>query len=223
MKPPKNFYNAVDRRKLGLEDGLLPDVTTSDAGKVLKVGSDGNWGPADDGGAQIMTVTITYDSEQEEYSADKTHAEIIAAIAAGVIVTATYNNRTFVYAGKNQPSAFDAVYFSYLQADSASQFIGKIIEIDEDDRIVFSEHDLNNDSFRRYVFVFELHGSAVDDEVVTFSVPHLENDTLVDLYPDANHIGVYPSAISYDLSNKTISLTFTAPTTAGVFVVVVWG
>ena len=47
MKPPKNFYNAVDQRKLGLEDGLLPDVTAADNGKILKV-SNGKWGPGDD-------------------------------------------------------------------------------------------------------------------------------------------------------------------------------
>lgn len=48
MKPPKNFYNAVDRRKLDISDNLLPDVTTSDAGKVLKVSEAGAWQLADD-------------------------------------------------------------------------------------------------------------------------------------------------------------------------------
>lgn len=48
MKPPKNFYNAVDRRKLGLDEGLLPDVSASDAGKVLKVSEAGKWEPGDD-------------------------------------------------------------------------------------------------------------------------------------------------------------------------------
>jgi len=147
-KTPFNYSNDMDRRRQGLDaivENLLPDVTTDDAGKIAKVGEDGKWTLAD-GSAQTMTVAITYDSEQDEYSADKTHSEIIAAIAAGVIVMATYNNRTFVYAGKNQPAAFDAVYFSYLQADSDNQFIGKIFEIDEDDRITYSEHDLNNEN-----------------------------------------------------------------------------
>ena len=48
MKPPKNFYNAVDRRKLDISDNLLPDVTTSDAGKVLKVSEAGAWQLAND-------------------------------------------------------------------------------------------------------------------------------------------------------------------------------
>lgn len=47
MKAPKNFYNTVDQRKLGLEDGLLPDVTAADNGKILKV-TEGKWGPGDD-------------------------------------------------------------------------------------------------------------------------------------------------------------------------------
>lgn len=53
MKAPKNFYNTVDQRKLGLEDGLLPDVTSSDNGKILKV-SGGKWVTGDDENTTII-------------------------------------------------------------------------------------------------------------------------------------------------------------------------
>lgn len=39
MKPPKNFYSNLDRRKQGLPE--LPEASASDAGKIVKVGEDG--------------------------------------------------------------------------------------------------------------------------------------------------------------------------------------
>ena len=223
MKAPKNFYNTVDQRKLGLEDGLLPDVTAADNGKVLKVDG-GKWKPKPDSGSNF-NVAITYDAEQEEYSADKTHAEIVAAISGGSIVMATYDGRTYVYAGTGTEAAGAPVYFSYLQADSESQMIGKVFEIDEDDKITFSQHDINNDTFKRKVYSGTLIASAIDDVVVNIPVDYLENDSLVDFYPDVNHAGVYPSSIVYDTSStqRIVTLTFAAPITAGTFELVVWG
>ena len=45
MKPPKNFYSNLDRRKQGLENGIpdLPTPSAEDVGKVMKVGSDGDY------------------------------------------------------------------------------------------------------------------------------------------------------------------------------------
>lgn len=44
MKPPKNFYSNLDRRKQGL-DGIpdIPVPSSEDAGKVIKVGEDGDY------------------------------------------------------------------------------------------------------------------------------------------------------------------------------------
>ena len=41
MKPPKNFYSNLDRRKQGLPE--VPETSASDAGKVLGVGDNGAW------------------------------------------------------------------------------------------------------------------------------------------------------------------------------------
>lgn len=45
MKPPKNFYSNLDRRKQGLENGIpdLPTPSAEDVGKVIKVGDDGSY------------------------------------------------------------------------------------------------------------------------------------------------------------------------------------
>lgn len=222
MKAPKNFYNTVDQRKLGLEDGLLPDVTAADNGKILKVDG-GKWKPGSGAGAEVFTAAITY--AEGEYSCDKTHAEIVAAIAGGSTVQATYDGRTYVYAGSGTEAAGSPVYFSYIQADSESQMIGKVFEIDEDDEITFSQHDINNDSFKRRVYSGTISASASDPVSVVVDVDYLENDSLVDFYPDANHVGFYPSSIVYDTSStqRTVTLTFAAPITAGTFELVVWG
>ena len=41
MKPPKNFYSNLDRRKQGLPE--VPEASAADAGKFLGVDSDGAW------------------------------------------------------------------------------------------------------------------------------------------------------------------------------------
>ena len=208
------------------EGTILPIPTIADEGKVVKVDDEGKYALLSDGGVQTMTVAISYDSEQQEYSADKTHAQIIAAIAAGVIVTATYGGRFYVYAGTGTESAGTPVYFSYLQADSESQFIGKIFEIDEDDNIVFSQHDLNNDTFKRRVYDFNIAAAGSGESIaVIVNVDYLQNESLVEFFPDANHPGLYPSDIAYDTQSaqKTVTLTFTGPITAGTGTIVVWG
>lgn len=147
-KIPSNFYQEVNVRKLDRvfsNEGDVPTPSVSDEGKVLKVNSEGKYALLPDGGAYTMTVAITYDETTEEYSADKTHTEIVEAIAAGVIVNATYDGRTFVYAGTNDPSAFDGVYFTYIQADSEDQLLCKCFEIDSDNRIVYSSHDISEE------------------------------------------------------------------------------
>ena len=50
-KTPFNYSNDMDRRRQGLDDlveNLLPDVSTDDAGKIIKVGENGKWQLGDD-------------------------------------------------------------------------------------------------------------------------------------------------------------------------------
>lgn len=222
MKPPKNFYNAVDRRKLGIEGETLPNVSGSDNGKIVKV-VEGQWQLAPDSGTdEPLVVEITY--EDSTYTASESYADIVAALEAGRIVFFTYSDRKYVYAGSNTPGSSD-IYFSYIQADNSTQMIAKVFSIDEDERVTFSEHDINNDTFKRKRYSGIIIESASDPVVAVINVDYLENDSLVDFYPDVNHVGVYPSSIVYDTSSaqRTVTLTFAAPITAGTFELVVWG
>ena len=78
---------------------MLPSVTSADAGKVLRVSAAGEWEAADgDGDSKPFVVTVTY-GDDGTLTADKTHAEIVAAYAAGAQINAKIVN----YPGVNAP------------------------------------------------------------------------------------------------------------------------
>lgn len=78
----------------------LPGVSSADAGKVLRVSAAGEWEAADgDGDSKPFVVTVTY-GDDDTLTADKTHAEIVAAYAAGAQINAKIVN----YPGVNAPS-----------------------------------------------------------------------------------------------------------------------
>ena len=78
---------------------ILPSVTSADAGKVLRVSAAGEWEAADgDGDRKPFVVTVTY-GDNDTLTADKTHAEIVAAYAAGEQINAKIVN----YPGVNAP------------------------------------------------------------------------------------------------------------------------
>ena len=78
---------------------MLPSVTSADAGKGLRVSAAGEWEAADgDGDSKPFVVTVTY-GDDGTLTADKTHAEIVAAYAAGAQINAKIVN----YPGVNAP------------------------------------------------------------------------------------------------------------------------
>lgn len=60
-------------------------------------------------------VAVTYDSNQSKYVADKTHAEIVAAINAGKTCVATYGGKLYAGAQSNASSSLTLV-FSLVRA-----------------------------------------------------------------------------------------------------------
>lgn len=104
MKPPKNFYSNLDRRKQGLPE--VPEASAADAGKVIKVGSGGDYELDSDAGSIVMIVTLT-----SNYTADKTYNEILAALNNGDIVKLVdWTGRNYIYSGMTS----GRICFAYL-------------------------------------------------------------------------------------------------------------
>ena len=57
---------------------------------------------------------------------------------------------------------------------------------------------------------------------IVFTVEDIIADTLVDFYPDNDHATLAPSAVAFDIENKTITFTISAAATAGAATIVVW-
>ena len=75
---------------------LLPAVTSSDNGKILKV-ANGTWaiGTESGGGSSFLVVTMTYSISA--YSLSKTYSEIVTALSGGQDVVIKYNNYLYRY------------------------------------------------------------------------------------------------------------------------------
>lgn len=57
---------------------------------------------------------------------------------------------------------------------------------------------------------------------IVFTVEDITADTLVDFYPDNDHPTLVPSAVAFDIANKTITFTISTAATAGAATIVVW-
>lgn len=78
-KAPRNYSQDMDRRRQGfdyVEDHLLPDVTSEDAGKIIKVSEDGAWDLGDD------ENTIIIPNPEGTASADLENLQIGSTIYA---------------------------------------------------------------------------------------------------------------------------------------------
>ena len=63
---------------------------------------------------------------------------------------------------------------------------------------------------------------AQDATSIVFTVEDITADTLVDFYPDNDHATLAPSAVAFDIANKTITFTISAAASAGAATIVVW-
>ena len=153
MKAPKNYYNVVDQKKLGLDQidknaaaiaelqdlPVLPTPAAGDTGKVVKVGEDG-YELASDAGAKLVTATVTADG-QGNLSCDKTYAELSASIANGDVVELSYNNQTFVFSGIDYPG----IHFVLAKNDSNGHNVITAWTISSANVITFNIEGMNSE------------------------------------------------------------------------------
>lgn len=91
MMDMSKSWNAVGSGGGGGSNPTIPTPTAEDNGKFLGV-SNGEYALTEGGGSGggALYVTFSYDSENDSYSADKTYAEIAAALDAGQAVFGTF-------------------------------------------------------------------------------------------------------------------------------------
>lgn len=92
MKPPKNFYSNLDRRKQGLPE--VPEASAADAGKVIKVGSDGDYELEADAGLPTENIP--------------TNLGILITRNSSWIMTTAFNNRIMSFAN-NVPNYIKSI------------------------------------------------------------------------------------------------------------------
>lgn len=87
MKPPKNFYSNLDRRKQGFPE--VPEASAADVGKIIKVGEDGAYelGTEKASGSTIKIYDVTVSGNNYSLANGKTYNDILNDI----------NNNNIVY------------------------------------------------------------------------------------------------------------------------------
>ena len=113
---------------------VLPVVSSNDYGKVLSVSSSGIWNT----GRAIFLINISYDSNTNTYSANKTHTEIVNAIQHGMVVVATYSSNYYWYYGLSQSLS---KVFAHINTRDNKQTI-KFFIITLNNKWFYYEYDL---------------------------------------------------------------------------------
>ena len=211
-KAPRNYSQDLDRRRQGLDQIVekldsIPDPTTEDAGKVLKVDNEGKLQLLDDTSTMvpmIVNISINPDSQSslDYYIADETHANIKTALNSGRNVFVKYDDRYYAYTGTDKAAAFERISFTFIQADSSAQLNAKTFTINEDERIVYSEHDITEGLIP--IKAVDTVTLTAGNTSVTISDIAITADSIFDIYTDT--FGVNPTAAN--VSTGSLTLTF---------------
>lgn len=136
MKPPKNFYSNLDRRKQGL-DGIpdIPVPSAEDVGKVIKVDSDGDYELGAD--ASLPDVTESDNGKIVQVVSGSWGLRTLSALGivyadSGSLISTTYNTGIRVISSATTPSFYmfgASVGFSSIIARIQNN--GMVISIDD--------------------------------------------------------------------------------------------
>ena len=113
-KIPKNYYSDTNIRRDKINEIIdevndiasIPSPSAADTGKVVKVSGEGSYELAQDAGAKELIVTLS-----NNFTADKTYAEILTALNSGDIVKVIdWTGRNYIYSGMTS----GRICFAYL-------------------------------------------------------------------------------------------------------------
>lgn len=210
MGAPKNFYNAVDLAKFGIENidkRILPPVTSDNNGKVAKV-IEGKWALGDDANtASVKYVECTTNGSKITLPEDITVTNIYDLIINGTCVILKVNGRLF-----NCRSA------STYQSKYILNFIDIISDTSAHPNKIVHEEFLFNSGTSESESIFKFNDSSpvikasiektlnAGTTSLSFTDSSIGSDSIIDVY--SNTFGVDPTDITR--SGTTLTLTFEA-------------
>lgn len=100
MKPPKNFYSNLDRRKQGLPE--LPEASAADVGKIVKVGEDGDYELGEDAGLPPYTdddIGSLIQLKNEGYALYNPSSRAILALSSSKNLRSIYSIGIYINIG----------------------------------------------------------------------------------------------------------------------------
>lgn len=210
MGAPKNFYNAVDLAKFGIENidkRILPQVSASNNGKIAKV-IEGKWALGDDNNtSSVQYIECTTNGSKITLPETITVTDIYNLIINGTCVILKVNGRLF-----NCRSA------STYQSKYILNFIDIISDTSAHPNKIVHEEYLFNSGTSESESIFKFNDSSpvikasiektlsAGSTSVAFTDSSIGSDSIIDIYTSV--FGVDP--IDVQRSGTTLTLTFEA-------------
>lgn len=210
MGAPKNFYNAVDLAKFGIENidkRILPPVTSDNNGKIAKV-VEGKWALGDDANtASVQYIECTTNGSKITLPEDITVTNIYDLIINGTCVILKVNGRLFNCRSANTYQSKYILNFIDIISDTSAH----------PNKIVHEEYLFNSGtSESESIFKFNDSSAVMKASIektlsagstsVSFTDSSIGSDSIIDIYTDT--FGVDP--INVQRSGTTITVTFEA-------------
>ena len=153
MKPPKNFYSNLDRRKQGLPE--VPEASAADAGKVIKVGEDGAYELGEDAGSVLPEIDPETDN-----------LKLIQVYDGEYALTTQMGARSFVVTDANSKIAYtQGISFKAIESQSGSisfVFLGKSASINTLTNIINNfSYDIHFRTKENETFIGFLYSATV--------------------------------------------------------------
>lgn len=210
MGAPKNFYNAVDLAKFGIEKidkRILPPVTSDNNGKIAKV-IEGKWALGDDANtASVQYIECTTNGSKITLPEDITVTDIYNLIMNGTYVILKAGIRLFTCRGIRTYQ--NKYYLNFIDIISdTSTHPNKIIH----EEYMFNSGTSESESTTKFDDSSPVIKASIEKNLnagstsVEFTDSSIGSDSIIDIYTDT--FGVDP--INVQRSGTTITVTFEA-------------